>query len=64
VRPQASKLAMAASISALPIEDGSSDDKFFYAFVGLSVWAGLLGLVWPSVILWERLIEWRSRGMR
>lgn len=36
------------------------DDKFFYAFVGLTVWMGMLGLVWPVVIILGRLREWQN----
>lgn len=42
------------------------DDRFFYAFIGLVIFAGLLGLVWPFLILWDRLnsrVVTRSQGV-
>jgi hypothetical protein len=32
-----------------------AEDTFFYAFVAFVIWVGLLGLIWPAAILWERL---------
>jgi hypothetical protein len=36
------------------------DDIYFYAFVGLTVFVGLLGLIWPTMILIDRIERRRS----
>jgi hypothetical protein len=46
---------MEVSTSFSLIDDYSKDDTFFYAFVGLTVWMGVIGLIWPTAILWERI---------
>jgi hypothetical protein len=49
-----SNAATLASTATLSIGD-SDDDTFFYAFTGLTVFFGLIGLIWPSFILVSRL---------
>jgi hypothetical protein len=51
---EVSSAAIATSISSLLIVD-DSNDRFFYAFVGLTIFVGLLGLIWPAIIIAKRL---------
>ncbi|HWX31006.1 MAG TPA: hypothetical protein VNZ53_26655 [Steroidobacteraceae bacterium] len=44
---------MSDPIHLLIVDD--SNDLFFYAFVGLTIFVGLLGLIWPAIIIAKRL---------
>jgi hypothetical protein len=35
--------------------DDPDDERFFYAFVGLTMFSGLAGLIWPTLILLDRI---------
>ena len=55
VLPHASSDAIVDSKAAFVMEEDAQDDRLFYALVASTVWIGLLGLIWPAAILYERM---------
>jgi hypothetical protein len=59
VQMEDSKAPTAASNASFSIDDDSRSDTFFYAFVGLTILMGLLGLIWPACILYDK--TWQAK---